>query len=91
MASKSTKRKALEAGTGLLLWVSMVVLALRPWLAEFYTAMFKDTGMTESGVISRDLRLTPVRAGWRLLQLGSAKVQDKAEAMTFRTHGTGRI
>ena len=35
VASKSTKRKALEAGTGLLLWVSMAVPVLRPWLAEF--------------------------------------------------------
>ena len=105
MASKSTKRKALEAGTGLLLWVSMVVPTLRPGLAEFYTALFKDTGtclslnqlaemvdsLTESWVISRDLRLTPVKAGWRLLQLGSAKAQSKSEALTFRTHGTGRI
>ena len=93
---KHAERKSLEAGTGLLLWVSNIVPVLRPWLAEFFQALVSETGtlvslgnlqlaelldsINDTCTVTLSLRSVPVHAGWRLLQVGNRRLASKKEA-----------
>ena len=40
---RRVERRSIEQGTGLMLWITEVHLALRPWISEFYTTLSATT------------------------------------------------
>lgn len=68
----------MQASASFLLWIAGELEELRPWLAPFFR-----TAMNCGSVATVDVPQCSAKFGWKLLAVGSSKVQSKEDLMAL--------
>ena len=105
-SSKKVERTLLRKGTGLLQWLAGGLRSLRPWLAEFYTALAKPAftsfmltreqlrrlqdGISADWSLPRKVQGCPMTPGMILANMSGGRPQTTAELFT-KASPVGRV
>ena len=92
---RRAERRSTERGTGLLLWISEVHRALRPWISEFYTTLNATTVTLVSltaqqysdilqHTVGQSCTTKGVFPSWRLLEVAGSPVVTFDEAKQIK-------
>ena len=103
---KVVDKKELLSGTGLLMWMSMLMPLFRPWLAEFYQALCHSplllvhcsvhqlaeitTNLDENLCLVKNCCLTRAQRGWRLKEIAHKPITSLTDATAAVVGGLGR-
>ena len=91
-AGAKIDRSVVQSGTGLLMWLSMLLQLLRPWLAEFYTALNRPVSnlvncsvhqlaelvdaLDANMILTKSLALTTATKGWNMRDINHRPVHS---------------
>ena len=100
-------RHQLQSGTGLLMWLSMLLHLLRPWLSEFYAALNRPVSnlvncsiqqlaevvdrLSHDLTLKHQCTLSTAGKGWKLREINHRPITNIDEAKASTVRGLGRV